>query len=73
MDIQLTEEQELLRNSVQRLLRDRYDFGSRRKVVATEDALAGAIRRAVAIERVPDVSFAHLPSAASAVMELIGR
>jgi hypothetical protein len=37
MDIQLTEEQELLRNSVQRLLRDRYDFESRRKVVATED------------------------------------
>lgn len=43
------------------------------EVVATEAELAGAIRRAVAIERVPDVSFADLPSAASAVMELIGR
>src|SRR5258705_22996 len=28
MDIQLTEEQELLRSSVQRLLRDRYDFNN---------------------------------------------
>jgi alkylation response protein AidB-like acyl-CoA dehydrogenase len=36
MDIQLTEEQELLRNSVQRLLRDQYDFEARRKIVATE-------------------------------------
>jgi alkylation response protein AidB-like acyl-CoA dehydrogenase len=36
MDIQLTEEQELLRNSVQRLLRDHYDFEARRKIVATE-------------------------------------
>jgi alkylation response protein AidB-like acyl-CoA dehydrogenase len=37
MDIQFTEEQELLRNSVQRLLRDQYDFEARRKIVATED------------------------------------
>jgi alkylation response protein AidB-like acyl-CoA dehydrogenase len=37
MDIQLTEEQELLRSSVQRLLRDRYDFEARRKIVATEE------------------------------------
>ena len=37
MDIQLTEEQELLRNSVQRLLKDEYDFETRRKIVASED------------------------------------
>jgi alkylation response protein AidB-like acyl-CoA dehydrogenase len=37
MDIQLTEEQELLRGSVQRLLRDHYDFDTRRRIVATED------------------------------------
>jgi alkylation response protein AidB-like acyl-CoA dehydrogenase len=37
MDIQFTEEQELLRNSVQRLLRDQYDFEARRKIVATEE------------------------------------
>jgi hypothetical protein len=37
MDIQLTEEQELLRSSVQRLLRDQYDFEARRKIVATEE------------------------------------
>jgi alkylation response protein AidB-like acyl-CoA dehydrogenase len=37
MDIQFTEEQELLRSSVQRLLRDQYDFEARRKVVATEE------------------------------------
>src|SRR5215218_8695764 len=37
MDIQLTEEQELLRSSVQRLLRDRYDFDTRRKIVATDE------------------------------------
>jgi hypothetical protein len=37
VDIQFTEEQELLRSSVQRLLRDRYDFEIRRKIVATED------------------------------------
>src|SRR5712675_2834471 len=37
MDIQLTEEQELLRGSIQRLLRDRYDFDARRKIVATDE------------------------------------
>jgi hypothetical protein len=37
MDIQFTEEQELLRSSVQRLLRDRYDFDARRKIVASEE------------------------------------
>ena len=37
MDIQLTEEQELLRNSVQRLLKDQYDFDSRRKILVSED------------------------------------
>jgi alkylation response protein AidB-like acyl-CoA dehydrogenase len=37
MDIQLTEEQELLRNSVQRLLKDEYDFETRRRIVASED------------------------------------
>lgn len=37
MDIQFTEEQELLRSSVQRLLRDQYDFETRRKVVASEE------------------------------------
>jgi alkylation response protein AidB-like acyl-CoA dehydrogenase len=37
MDIQLTEEQELLRASVQRMLRDQYDFDARRKIVATEE------------------------------------
>src|SRR3954453_8917589 len=36
MDIQLTEEQEMLRSSVQRLLRDRYDFDTHRKNVATD-------------------------------------
>jgi hypothetical protein len=37
MDIQLTEEQELLRGSIQRLLRDRYDFDARRKIVTTDE------------------------------------
>src|SRR4051812_26370802 len=37
MDIQLTEEQELLRNSVQRLLREQYGFDTRRRIVATEE------------------------------------
>lgn len=37
MDIQLTEEQELLRGSLQRLLRDRYGFDARRKIVATDE------------------------------------
>jgi alkylation response protein AidB-like acyl-CoA dehydrogenase len=37
MDIQFTEEQELLCSSVQRLLRDRYDFDARRKIVASEE------------------------------------
>jgi alkylation response protein AidB-like acyl-CoA dehydrogenase len=40
MDIQLTEEQELLRASVQRLLRDQYDFDVRRKIVATEEGFS---------------------------------
>jgi alkylation response protein AidB-like acyl-CoA dehydrogenase len=37
MDIQFTEEQELLRSSVQRLLRDQYDFDARRKIVVSEE------------------------------------
>jgi alkylation response protein AidB-like acyl-CoA dehydrogenase len=37
MDIQLTEEQELFRSSVQRLLHDHYDFDARRKIVATDE------------------------------------
>lgn len=37
MDIQFTEEQELLRSSVQRLLRDRYEFDARRKIIASDD------------------------------------
>jgi len=37
MDIQFTEEQELLRSSVQRLLRDQYGFDARHKIVASEE------------------------------------
>ena len=49
MDIQFTEEQELLRSSVQRLLRDQYDFDARRKIVASEEGFEpqamGGVRR----------------------------
>jgi len=48
MDIQLTEEQELLRSSVQRLLRDRYDFDTRRKIVATDEGWSRAHWKAFA-------------------------
>lgn len=37
MDIQFSEEQELLRNSVQRLLKDDYNFDTRQKIVASDD------------------------------------
>jgi len=37
MDIQLTEEQELLRSSIQRFLREQYDFDERRKIVAAAE------------------------------------
>jgi alkylation response protein AidB-like acyl-CoA dehydrogenase len=37
MDIQFTEEQELLRASVQRVLRDQYDFDVRRVIAASEE------------------------------------
>jgi alkylation response protein AidB-like acyl-CoA dehydrogenase len=37
MDIRLTEDQEMLRSSVQRLLRDQYGFESRREIVATDE------------------------------------
>ncbi|MDH2354412.1 acyl-CoA dehydrogenase family protein [Bradyrhizobium sp. SSUT112] len=37
MDIQFTEEQELLRSSVQRMLRDQYSSEARRKIVASEE------------------------------------
>jgi hypothetical protein len=40
MDINLTEEQELLRSSVQRLLRDQYDFDARRKILASEEGFS---------------------------------
>lgn len=42
-------------------------------VVTTKDELAGAITRAVASTRMPDTSFAQLPSAAGVVMELVGQ
>lgn len=37
MDIQLSEEQELLRSSTQRFLREQYDFDERRKIVSTDE------------------------------------
>src|SRR5258708_10653463 len=37
VDIQFTDEQELLRDSLQRLLRNQYDFDTRRKSIATEE------------------------------------
>jgi alkylation response protein AidB-like acyl-CoA dehydrogenase len=37
MDIQLTEEQELLRSSIQRFLREQYDFDERRKIVSSDE------------------------------------
>ncbi len=37
MDIKFTEEQELLQSSIQRLLRDKYGFDARRKIVATDE------------------------------------
>jgi alkylation response protein AidB-like acyl-CoA dehydrogenase len=40
MDIQFTEEQELLRSSVQRVLRDQYDFEKRRKTLASEEGFS---------------------------------
>jgi alkylation response protein AidB-like acyl-CoA dehydrogenase len=40
MDIQFTEEQELLRSSLQRLLRDQYDFDARRKIIGTEEGFS---------------------------------
>ncbi|WP_027534029.1 acyl-CoA dehydrogenase family protein [Bradyrhizobium sp. WSM3983] len=48
MDIQFTEEQELLRSSVQRLLRDQYDFEARRKILGSEDGLSRRQWRAFA-------------------------
>ena len=43
------------------------------EVVTSQPELAGAIRRAVVADRVPDTSFARLPSAASIVMEFLGQ
>jgi alkylation response protein AidB-like acyl-CoA dehydrogenase len=40
VDIQFTEEQELLRSSLQRLLREQYDFETRRKIIATEQGFS---------------------------------
>jgi alkylation response protein AidB-like acyl-CoA dehydrogenase len=40
MDIMLSEEQELLRSSVQRLLRDQYRFDARRQILASEDGFS---------------------------------
>ncbi|MFZ3034734.1 MAG: pimeloyl-CoA dehydrogenase small subunit, partial [Parvibaculum sp.] len=37
MDFSFTEEQTLLRNSVQSLLADKYDFDTRRKIVKSAD------------------------------------
>jgi alkylation response protein AidB-like acyl-CoA dehydrogenase len=43
MDIELTEDQELLRNSVQRFLKDEYGFDDRAKIVAGEDGWSRAV------------------------------
>jgi alkylation response protein AidB-like acyl-CoA dehydrogenase len=40
MDIMLTEEQELLRSSVQRLLRDQYGFDARRQILTSEEGFS---------------------------------
>jgi alkylation response protein AidB-like acyl-CoA dehydrogenase len=40
VDIQFTDEQELLRDSLLRLLRDQYNFETRRKVIATEQGFS---------------------------------
>ena len=40
MDIQFTEEQELLRASIQRLLHDQYAFDARRKIVASDEGFS---------------------------------
>lgn len=48
MDIQLTEEQQLLRSSIQRLLKDNYHFESRRKIVASEEGFSREIWRSFA-------------------------
>ena len=37
MDIQWTEEQELLRSSIQRFLNDQYEFDARRRIIATDE------------------------------------
>jgi alkylation response protein AidB-like acyl-CoA dehydrogenase len=37
MDIQWTEDQEMLRSSIQRFLNDQYDFDARRKIVAMDE------------------------------------
>jgi alkylation response protein AidB-like acyl-CoA dehydrogenase len=42
MDIQFTEEQDMLRSSVERLLRNQYDFEARRKIVASEEGFSRA-------------------------------
>jgi UDP-N-acetylglucosamine:LPS N-acetylglucosamine transferase len=43
------------------------------EVVATREALAAALRRALARRPAPDLSFARLPSAASEVLRLAAR
>ncbi|MGY4623376.1 acyl-CoA dehydrogenase family protein [Bradyrhizobium sp. USDA 4486] len=48
MDIQWTEEQELLRGSLQRYLKNQYDFETRRKIVASEEGWSVAHWRAFA-------------------------
>jgi alkylation response protein AidB-like acyl-CoA dehydrogenase len=40
VDIQFTDEQELLRDSLQRVLRDQYNFETRRKIIATEQGFS---------------------------------
>lgn len=42
MDIEFTDEQELLRSSVQKILRGRYDFDTRQKIARSEDGWSRA-------------------------------
>jgi alkylation response protein AidB-like acyl-CoA dehydrogenase len=45
MDIEFTDEQSLLQDSVQKMLRDRYDFAARQKIVHSEDGWNRALWR----------------------------
>ena len=80
MDIEFTEEQEMLRQSVQRLLKDEYSFDERKKIIASEEGFSRKLWKQLAELGLLGAPFAeeyggfgNAPLTTMIVMQELGR